>query len=74
MTRENALRIAAQCWCKPETEHIEMIPELAQEFANVLFEEIKNTTSQYEMSPELVKCRYLEQIRDLKERPNSPFI
>ena len=27
---------AAQAWCRPETEHLEMIPELALVFAEML--------------------------------------
>lgn len=30
---KSAREIAAQCWCDPETEHLEMIPELAEAFA-----------------------------------------
>ena len=29
---------AAQAWCEPETQHLEMIPELAMVFAKILDE------------------------------------
>lgn len=32
-TIEEAQMIAAQCWCDKETEHITMIPELAEAIA-----------------------------------------
>lgn len=32
------LEIAAQCWCDEETEHLEMIPSLAEAFAKRLDE------------------------------------
>jgi hypothetical protein len=34
--RANALELAAQCWCDPETEKLVMIPELAEAFAKRL--------------------------------------
>ncbi len=33
-----ALQRAAQAWCKPTTKNIEMIPELAEAFAEILDE------------------------------------
>lgn len=33
MNENNARHIAAQCWCTPETQHLQMIPELAEAFA-----------------------------------------
>jgi hypothetical protein len=36
MNIDEARQVAAQCWCKPETEHIEMMPELCEEFAKAL--------------------------------------
>lgn len=33
---ESSLEKAAQAWCSPETQHLDMIPELATEFANIL--------------------------------------
>lgn len=41
MTSELARQKAAQAWCKPETEKIEMIPELAEAFATIIDEYIK---------------------------------
>ncbi len=38
MASEHALQKAAQCWCTLETGHIEMIPELAEAFANEIDE------------------------------------
>lgn len=32
--------IAARAWCAPETGHIEMMPELAEEFAKILQREL----------------------------------
>ena len=37
------LEKSAQAWCKDSTKKLEMIPELAEEFASILFEEISNT-------------------------------
>ena len=37
------LEKSAQAWCKEKTQNLTMIPELATEFANILFEEISNT-------------------------------
>jgi len=42
MTLQEARAIAAQCWCDPETSHIEMDVNLAEAFAkrlNVVFEQ-----------------------------------
>jgi hypothetical protein len=36
MASQLALERAAQAWCKPTTEHLEMIPELAEAFAEIL--------------------------------------
>jgi hypothetical protein len=36
MVTEQSLRIAAQAWCKPTTEHLEMQPEIAEAFAEIL--------------------------------------
>ena len=36
MSTERSLQLAAQAWCKPETEHLTMIPELATAFADIL--------------------------------------
>ena len=36
MKRETAVAIAAQCWCDPETEGVQMDPRLAQAFADRL--------------------------------------
>ena len=41
MTTEKSLHKAAQAWCKPTTEHLEMIPELAEVFAEMLDEGAK---------------------------------
>lgn len=35
-TYSEAFEIASRCWCTPETEKINIIPELAKAFANVL--------------------------------------
>lgn len=39
MTMQEARERAAQAWCTPETEHVVMIPELAEAFAEILLEE-----------------------------------
>lgn len=36
LTLEQAREMSAQCWCDPETSHIEMIPELCESFAKRL--------------------------------------
>lgn len=36
MDREVAFGLAAQAWCKPETQHKVMDPQLAEAFANIL--------------------------------------
>ena len=38
MSTELGREIAAQAWCKPTTEKIEMIPELAEAFAEIIAE------------------------------------
>lgn len=35
---KNYLEVAAQCWCDPRTEKIEMIPELAKVISEKLIE------------------------------------
>jgi hypothetical protein len=35
-TIEDSRELAAQAWCEPETEHIVMIPELAEAFAKII--------------------------------------
>lgn len=37
---EVAGQLVATCWCQKETEHLEMIPELAEAFAKLLFQYI----------------------------------
>lgn len=36
MATKKSMEKAAQAWCKKDTEHLVMIPELAKEFARVL--------------------------------------
>lgn len=36
MATKKSLEKAAQAWCKKDTEHLTMIPELAKEFAKIL--------------------------------------
>ena len=36
MSKEEALGLAAQAWCKKGTSHIPMIPALAEAFADIL--------------------------------------
>lgn len=36
MPNKESMEQAAQAWCRPETEHLEMIPELATVFAEML--------------------------------------
>jgi len=38
---KNCLQKSAQAWCQEKTSHIEMIPELAGEFAKILYNELK---------------------------------
>ena len=38
MTKDEALQLAAQAWCKPETEHLDIIPELADAFAQIIWD------------------------------------
>ena len=38
MATQQSMERAAQCWCDPRTIHIEMIPELAEVFAEALDE------------------------------------
>jgi len=38
MATEQALQLAAQAWCRPTNEHLEMQPELAEAFADMLDE------------------------------------
>ena len=38
MTIELARQRAARAWCYPETEHLDMIPELAEAFAKIIDE------------------------------------
>lgn len=38
MSMELCLQKAAQAWCKEKTKHLEMIPELAEAFAEILNE------------------------------------
>lgn len=38
MSIEVCRQKAAQAWCSPATEHLTMIPELAEEFAKILNE------------------------------------
>jgi len=40
MKIETAMEIAAQCWCKKATEHIEMDVELVVAFAQTLKKEV----------------------------------
>lgn len=40
MNKEEALRLAAQAWCREETKHIPMIPALAEAFAGILLSEL----------------------------------
>lgn len=55
MTSELAIQKAAQCWCMPETEHIEMNSNLAYAFANVLdkyIEALRWTGGSFDFTPE----------------------
>jgi len=55
MPTEYSLQRAAQAWCKPTTEKLVMIPELAEVFAEILDDEKKKS---YEAAIELYgdKC------------------
>lgn len=36
LSLDEARQLAAQCWCRPETEHLTMCPDLCEEFAQLL--------------------------------------
>lgn len=58
---ENAIAIAAQCWCDPETSHIVMIPELAMAFAKRLTEmELKISWYEAPFHVQLATRNYME--------------
>ncbi len=40
MTEQESLELAAQAWCAPRTQHKDMDPELATEFARILRREV----------------------------------
>ena len=45
MKREQAIEIAAQCWCDKRTEHMEMAPALVEVFADKLVEHTQTSTT-----------------------------
>jgi len=49
MASESSIHKAAQAWCAPSTENIDMIPELAEVFAETLDEVQKQLKAQLEL-------------------------
>lgn len=53
MTREEALQIAAGCWCTDATKNLVMQPELAEVFAMVLMDVTREAKSEAPAVPEV---------------------
>lgn len=55
MASKWAIEKAAQCWCKPETEHVEMSTALATVFAELLEETRDKPRLGYATTAELIE-------------------
>lgn len=61
--------MAAQCWCSVDTEHLEMIPELAERFAKMLYDN-SDTAHYWKAQARLATNkveRQAEQIKQLQD-------
>lgn len=63
MATQQSIEKAAQAWCKPTTEHLVMVPELAEAFAEILDEQ----TERYVSSLKALQAAF-DRIRELEER------